>query len=199
MARIPDGRTPQNTVVYVSGRGQRGQMFLPPGADNPSYTTALARQCKCSCFSLPLWETRKTTERSANRPAASTARLCSPVGPTRRPISDRVPSPPIGDRRFPGPSSGGRSAIVLPLSRSPIPSPRRITAGYVHCLQMAWDPGNSIGDRPAIVPLFAPLPAIQRRSRWAKSRVSIETWELRLSTRECDFLGINIPSQRLII
>jgi len=28
----------------------------------------------------------------------------------------------------------------------------------------------------------------------AKSRVSIETRKLRLSTRECDFLGINIPN-----
>ena len=23
--------------MYLSGKGQRGQMFLPPGADNPSY------------------------------------------------------------------------------------------------------------------------------------------------------------------
>jgi len=29
----------------------------------------------------------------------------------------------------------------------------------------------------------------------AKSRVSIETRELRLSSRECDFPGINIPTQ----
>jgi len=50
MARVPDAET-QRTVVYLSGRGQ---MFLLPGADNHSYATALARQCKCVRFSLPL-------------------------------------------------------------------------------------------------------------------------------------------------
>ena len=42
----------QRTVAYLSGRGEWAQMFLLPGADNPSYATALARQCKCGCFSL---------------------------------------------------------------------------------------------------------------------------------------------------
>ena len=41
----------QRTVAYLSGRGQ---MFLSPGAYNPSYATASARQCKCGCFSLPV-------------------------------------------------------------------------------------------------------------------------------------------------
>jgi len=29
--------TKHRTVAYLSGMGQRWQMFLPPGADNPSY------------------------------------------------------------------------------------------------------------------------------------------------------------------
>ena len=41
----------QRTVAYLSGRGQQQQMFLPPGNDNPSYTTASAQQCKCGHFS----------------------------------------------------------------------------------------------------------------------------------------------------
>ena len=44
----------QRTVAYLSGRGQLGRCFFPPGADNPSYATASARQCTCGCFSLPL-------------------------------------------------------------------------------------------------------------------------------------------------
>ena len=57
MARIPDTQmdaAKQRTVAYLSGRGQQGQMFLPPGADNPTYATASARQCKCGRFSLHL-------------------------------------------------------------------------------------------------------------------------------------------------
>jgi len=53
------------------------------------------------------------------------------------------------------------------------------------------------GDRPHP---FALTPAIQLLSHSikvrtrAKSKVWIETRELRLSSRECDFPGINIPS-----
>jgi len=42
----------QRIAAYLSGNGQ---MFLPMGADNPSYVTASAWQCKCGRFSLPLY------------------------------------------------------------------------------------------------------------------------------------------------
>ena len=44
----------QRTAACLRGRGQRQQMFLPPGADNPSYATVSARQCICGRFSLPV-------------------------------------------------------------------------------------------------------------------------------------------------
>jgi len=49
VARIPDqtATAKQRAVVYLSGNGQRGQMFLLPGADNYSHATASARQYKC--------------------------------------------------------------------------------------------------------------------------------------------------------
>ena len=66
-------------------------MFLPPGADNPSYTTASARQCKCGRFSLPPYETRKSTEMSATRPAASDG----------GPVDFRYPASAAGQRLRP--------------------------------------------------------------------------------------------------
>jgi len=66
-------------------------MFLPPGADNPSYTTASARQCKCGRFSLPPYETRKSTEMSASRPAASDG----------GPVDFRYPASAAGQRLRP--------------------------------------------------------------------------------------------------
>ena len=41
----------QTTVAYLSGRGQRVQMFLA-WVPITSYTTASTRQCKCGRFSL---------------------------------------------------------------------------------------------------------------------------------------------------
>ena len=75
VAFIPDARTPRSKA-YLSGRGQRGQMFLPPGADNHSYDTASARQCKCGCFSLPLYRKQERSlftaalEQTSNVPTA---------------------------------------------------------------------------------------------------------------------------------
>jgi len=69
-------------------------MFLPPGADNPSYTTASARQCKCGRFSLPPYETRKSTEMSASRPAASDG----------GPVDFRYPASAAGQRLRPQPA-----------------------------------------------------------------------------------------------
>jgi len=61
VARIPDEWTPRNKGQWriLSGWGQQGQMVLLPGADNPSYSTASAWQCKCGRFSLPLYRKRK--------------------------------------------------------------------------------------------------------------------------------------------
>jgi len=66
----------QRTMVYLSGRGQRGQMFLPPGTDNPSYATVSSLQCKCGHFSLPLYRKQErslftaTLEQRSNVPTA---------------------------------------------------------------------------------------------------------------------------------
>ena len=51
--------TKQRTVAYQGGRGQRWQIYLPPGADNHCYATASAQQCKCGRFSLPLYRKKK--------------------------------------------------------------------------------------------------------------------------------------------
>ena len=66
----------QRAMVYLSGRGQRGQMFLPPGTDNPSYATVSSLQCKCGHFSLPLYRKQErslftaTLEQRSNVPTA---------------------------------------------------------------------------------------------------------------------------------
>jgi len=122
-------------------------------------------------------------------------------GLTRQPAST---SDGGGEQVIPRPVVRGPMAGALPRSRSPVPLSGRFgraTAGYVDRPQAAMGslhrPGTApgpTGDRPSP---FAPPPAIQLRSRTrtqAKSRASIETRELRLSSRECDFPGINIPS-----
>ena len=76
----------------------------------------------------------------------------------------------------------------------------RATTGYVDRPQAAMSTSSGTDWRAGrrSPPPFAPPLAIQLRSRRskvctrAKSRVSIKTWELRLSTRECNFPGINI-------
>jgi len=90
-----------------------------------------------------------------------------------------VPIPPTTSTDCPAASDGGRwwfpgpSSVVLPRSRSPVPSPGRFgraTASYVDRPQVAMGsrhrpemaPGPA-GDRPS--PPFAPPPAIQLRSR----------------------------------
>jgi len=94
----------QRTVAYLS---ERGQMFLQPGTDNPSYATASARQCKCAPFSVCLyirnkkdhssWHVRadiKFVDRPQCRPIIRprpTAGLW--ISHTRGPVGDRVPSP----------------------------------------------------------------------------------------------------------
>jgi len=112
-----------------------------------------------------------------------------------------------GGRRFPGPLSGGRSAIALPRSRSscsPLPN-CFVTFRARHCpLCRSIDgvpasAGNSIGHRLAIAPPpFAPRwrfnsNHVGKRYVLGRNReISIEIRELRLSTRECNFPGINI-------
>ena len=108
------------------------------------------------------------------------------------------------------PRPGGRWPLRF-LSRAPPYPPSgsfgRTTAGYVdrpqatmgsrHRLGTALGP---VGDRPS--PLWAgdptPITQVKVHTR-AKSRVSIETRELRLSSREYDFPGINISSCECIL
>jgi len=174
----------QRAVAYLSGRGQ---MFLQPGADNPSYATALAQQCKCGRFSLPLYETRKITEMSSDGgrgcglpyprasrrlhppvafPACILTRVprhwrpgrcppfCAPMRPRRRPIFQQ-----LGRVAIPGPLSGGRSAIALARSRSPV-APHRpfydVLGAPLPAMSISqWGPGigreqhwGPAGDRP---------------------------------------------------
>jgi len=85
----------------------------------------------------------------------------------------------------------------------PVPSPGRFgraTAGYVDRPQVAMGsrylPGTApgpAGDRPSPPGDPTLITQVKIRTR-AKSKVSIETWELQLSSRECDFPGINIPT-----
>jgi len=90
-----------------------------------------------------------------------------------------------------------RSAIALPRSRSPrtllpdfLQCFGHATAGCVIVCRRQWGPASPTPLRPADDPTpFTPEVLTQ-----AKSRVSIENRELRLSTRECDFLGINNPT-----
>ena len=64
----------------------------------------------------------------------------------------------------------------------------------------AWhQPGTVLGTGlrspppPLRAPAGDPTPITLVKGTWVKSRVAIETQELRLSTRKCDFPGINIP------
>jgi len=97
------------------------------------------------------------------------------------------------DRPFPCLPSRGRSAIALPRLPPPAVLRRfsRTTAGYVDHPQAS----GPAGDRP---PPSLRRPCQQSNShhagkRYVLGRVLIETRELWLSTRECDFTGINIP------
>jgi len=108
-----------------------------------------------------------------------------------------------GEEMIPRPVVRGPMGVALLRSRCPVPSPGRFgraTAGYFDRPQAAMgsrhQPGTvpgPAGDRPS--PLRAPPPATQLHSHTrAKSRVSIETRELRLSSRECDFLDVSMTS-----
>ena len=138
-------------------------------------------------------------------PAVSRAPIC----PRCQPIVQQHSME--GARWFPGPSSGYRSAIALPQSHSLCSPPLRLfcevlgvppPAMSIIC-RRRWGLGigreqrrGPAGDR---LPLRAPagdptlIAPVKVRTRM-KLRVSIETQELRLSTRECDFPWINIPS-----
>ena len=78
-------------MASLSVRGKRGQMFLPPGADNPSYATASARQCKCGHFSLLYREQERAVRCRPIVRTHPTAGLGSPVLGVWGPVGDRVP------------------------------------------------------------------------------------------------------------
>jgi len=105
---------------------------------------------------------------------------------------------------IPCPVIRGPMAIALPRLRSPRTLPGRFgRATMLIVRRRQWGP--VIGrERRRVQPVIAhppsrpagdptPITLVKVRTR-AKSRVLIETRELRLSTRECDFPGINIPT-----
>jgi len=117
----------QRTVAYLSGRGQRGQMFRP-WVLITSYTTASARQCKCGRFSLPLYSKQE-------RPLFTAALEQTSNVPTARDFgrsSGRVWRRASG---LPYPASGRRSRLppLLPsvafLARVSTHAPRRRRRG----------------------------------------------------------------------
>ena len=132
--------TKQRTVAYLSGRGQWQQMLLPPGADNCSYATASARQCKCSPFSLPLWETRKSTEMSADRPAASNIR--PGVSRTRHLGASRRSHPPIAF--YVCVLTGTLETRLLPTILRVHPRRHRLIVQW----HLTWVGGNSLARHP---------------------------------------------------
>jgi len=121
-----------------------------------------------------------------------------------------APIPPVTPRRRPATSKGvgGDSlahrpmAVALPESRSPVPPPAIFGAPLPAMLLVSrrwWGP--VIGRewrriRPVIAPRAGdptPIRQVKVRTR-AKSRVSIETRQLWLSSWERDFPEINIPT-----
>jgi len=97
----------QKTVAYLSGRGWRGQKFLPPGADNPSYTTASAQECKCGHYSLPLYRKQEKSLFTVALEQTSNVSTARDVGRS----SGRVRRRACG---FPIPIPGVLSAIAFP-------------------------------------------------------------------------------------
>jgi len=102
---------------------------LPPDADNPSYTTASAQECKCGHYSLPLYRkqekslftaaleqtsnvsTARDVSRSSGRVRRRACRFPIPIPGVLSAIAfpHRVPShgaaDPVSARRFTRPSS----------------------------------------------------------------------------------------------
>jgi len=65
-------------------------MFLPPGADNPSYATASVRQCKCGRFSLLYREQERALRGRPIVRLCPTAGLWSPVPGVQSAIASPV-------------------------------------------------------------------------------------------------------------
>jgi len=200
-----------------------GQTFPLPGTDNHSYATALARQWKCGRFSMPLYETRKTTEMSTDNPAASDGRPV--VSRTQGLVGDRVPHhvpslcfdicttapktrplPTVLRAHTPATStdcpvaSDGPMAIALPQSPRPL-AVLRVPPPTVLINQrgpLYW-PGTVSGtdwqSPPLRTPAGNPTPKTPVKGTYSgKIESRLKTQELRLSIWECDFLGINIPN-----
>ena len=153
---------------------------------------------------LPRIETDATAQQYA-RNQATAHRFTRPSHPRRRPIVQRHPTGGGSDS-----SARGPMAVAHPQSRSTVPSLRQF---WAHYCRLRWSSagddgvpssaGNSAGSgRWSPLPLRAgdptPITQVKVHTR-AKSRVSIETRELRLSSREYDFPGINISSCECIL
>ena len=225
-------------------------MFLPPWADNHSYATESARQCKYCHLSLQQERSQFTAalEQTSNVPTTrnvgqSSGRVQRRACSLLHPVSGRRSRPSVvlhvwfwqvrhgaGDpataRRFTCPSrpqcwptvlrrpkgGGGDSpahrlgpmAVALPRSHSPR-TPPAVLGAHLRAMLIArrrrsrHQPGTAPGpasDRPSPLraPAGDPTPITQVKvCTRAKSRVSIETPELRLLSQECGFPGINIP------
>jgi len=90
-----------------------------------------------------------------------------------------------GGGRFPGLSSRSRSCIALPRSRSPVPSHGRFAMFQARHRRLCDRPQAAMGPgiaQPACAHANDPTPITPEVHTRAKSRVSIETWELQLST-----------------
>jgi len=132
----------QRTVAYLNGRGQ---MFLMPGADNPSYSTASVQmqplQFACIGNKKDHWDVGLHRRGACGLVGDHVPSLrfdgCATVPENwllpailrAHPPATSTDCPAASDgggRRFPVPSSRGRSAIVLLWSHSPVaPSPGR--------------------------------------------------------------------------
>jgi len=117
----------------------------------------------------------------------------------RRPIVQRRLKGGGGDS--PARCSGGRWPLRFPGRDPPVPPPAVLGVPLPAMLIVRRRQWGHIIDRERLrvrsvtPPAGDPTPITQVKLRTlAKSRVSIETWELRLSSLECDFPGINIPS-----
>jgi len=138
----------------------------------------------------------------AGDPAAA-RRFTPPSRPRRRPIVQRCPTEGGGDSpvRRPGADGCCASPVAIPRTLPPAVLGAPLPAMLI-VRRRRWGPVIGREQRrvrlviaPPHAPAGDPTPITQVKVRTrAKSRVSIETLELRLLSQECDFPGINIPT-----
>jgi len=179
---------PARNVGRSSGRVRWWAYGLPyPASGRRSHPCRAACLLLDRCATAP--ETRPLPAVSLAHPARDVNRLS---------LSSDVRQ---GEAVIPGPSSGGRWPLRFPGRAPPYHPPAVLGAPLPAMLIVRRRWGPVIGrERRRVRPVIARPPRrrstdstqVKVRTR-AKSRVSIETRELRLSSRECDFPGINMP------